>query len=292
MPRTRKRSAAARFCRACGYEFARDTEDDCPMCARFEQFRTQFAVPRPSELAGRRTNSEERLDVDHPVASADRSPTASEYRAILAAQRRTTASPDDGGGPAETVIRTPALRQPPPARREAQTKVLSGESQAHPEKSTAPAPIAEGVRNSSPEAAEQVVIPGPQPLEAEPTAPVEPSAPSKKSTAPRRRRSTTATKQDSKAEDEPLAPSKKSTAPRRKRSTTATKQDSIWDSSAAAEENTSHRAPDSHRAMVAWAVGRDAESFRRGGIWPGAVWVAIVAISALIGASVPILVLR
>ena len=103
------------------------------MCARFEQLRIEFTVPRPSELLGLRSGPEERLDVNQPVASEDRPATASEYRAVLAAWRARTASADTGsGGPAATVIRTPALRQPARARVEAPTAAEPATTEIQP----------------------------------------------------------------------------------------------------------------------------------------------------------------
>ena len=131
-----RKTAAARFCGACGYELARvRADDECPMCARFEQLRIEFTVPRPSELAGLRTGPDERLDVNQPVASEDRPATASEYRAVLAAWRARTASADGGsGGPAATVIRTPSLRHPARAPIGAPTAALTSGSPASPNK--------------------------------------------------------------------------------------------------------------------------------------------------------------
>jgi len=131
------KSAAARFCRHCGYEFARGSTDECPMCARFEQSRTEFTVPRPSELAGRQTRSEERLDINHPVASADRLATALEHPVVFAAQRARTASADGrSGGPTATAIRTPALQQLSSSRVGARA-APAGQSPTPPEGSTA-----------------------------------------------------------------------------------------------------------------------------------------------------------
>lgn len=88
------------------------------MCARFEQSRTQFTVPQPSELAGQQTRSEERLANSHPVASTDRLATALEHPVVFAAQRARTASADArSGGPTATAIRTPEVRQPAQAVR-------------------------------------------------------------------------------------------------------------------------------------------------------------------------------
>ena len=47
-----RKKAAARFCGECGYELAPDSTGECPMCARFAQFRSEVTVPPRSELAG------------------------------------------------------------------------------------------------------------------------------------------------------------------------------------------------------------------------------------------------
>ncbi len=292
----------ARLCGRCGSALADDGH--CAACMAREQARNAFIIPRPSQLGHGSANvaseavddlksllserqapgrgspaisglrarleavrsgygnavatlerSPERfpaprydatsrgLGFNHPVASAERSLTASEYRATLAARRRTTASPD-GGGRAGRVIRTPALRQPSLAT------------------SPASPPLKNRAQIFLPTAAENGVVPAGQQRNAEATAP------------------------------ETWAPAKKSTAPRRKRSTTATKRASVMESSAAAEDDTSASAPDSQSGIVAWTVGRDAGSVRLGGMWRHASWVVIVGLSALIGASVPILLMR
>ena len=70
------------------------------MCPRFEQVRLDFAVPRPSELAGHRADVLRASPEDWP-------PTPSEYRALLAERRGGSA----GDLAAGSVIRTPELRQ-------------------------------------------------------------------------------------------------------------------------------------------------------------------------------------
>ena len=127
-----RKTAADRYCRDCGYELARDTTE-CPMCARYEQFRTYAAVPVGSDPAGRHA-SEARVDVDDSRASADQQPTPAEYRAVLAAQRART-SAEDRSARGATLIRTPTLRQRAKARTEAPTAALAGETPAPPKKS-------------------------------------------------------------------------------------------------------------------------------------------------------------
>jgi hypothetical protein len=46
-----RKKAAAQFCGECGYELAPDSTGECPMCARFAQFRSEVTVPRRGELA-------------------------------------------------------------------------------------------------------------------------------------------------------------------------------------------------------------------------------------------------
>ena len=106
-----RKTATRRFCGDCGYEFGRDRDAPCPMCARFEQLRIEFAAPRSGELAGGpppRAGSPP--GVSDPTA-VDRWPTPSEYRAILAAQRARRASAEDRAEYPATVIQ-PSLRQP------------------------------------------------------------------------------------------------------------------------------------------------------------------------------------
>ena len=270
------------------------------------------------------------LGSDHPVASADQL-TASEYRAILAEHRRATASPDRDGH-AERVIRTPALRQPSSARKEAQRDALPSTSGNQPAESTGSPPIQESVQILVPDAVENVALPSRRPRKAKATARGA-SAPAKQSTAPRRRRSTTGPKRASVVDSsvaarveapapakesaaprrkrsttgpkrasvvdssvvakvEAPAPAKESAAPRRKRSTTGPKRASVVDSPVAANEATTPQVSDSRSILVAWAVGHDAESIRRGGTWRRGAWVVIVCLSAVIGASVPILLMR
>ena len=127
-----RKTAADRYCRDCGYELARDTTE-CPMCARYEQFRTYAAVPLGSDPAGRHA-SEAPVDVDDSRASGDQQPTPAEYRAVLAAQRART-SAEDRSARGATLIRTPTLRQRAKARTEAPTAALAGETPAPLEKS-------------------------------------------------------------------------------------------------------------------------------------------------------------
>ena len=46
-----RKKAVARFCGECGYELAPDSTGECPMCARFAQFRSEVTVPLRGELA-------------------------------------------------------------------------------------------------------------------------------------------------------------------------------------------------------------------------------------------------
>lgn len=74
-PKKRK-TAVARFCGDCGYELAPDSDGTCPMCARFEQVRVDFIVPRPSDLD-----------------SVETEQTVSEIRPVIAARRTRSTSP-------------------------------------------------------------------------------------------------------------------------------------------------------------------------------------------------------
>jgi len=95
-----RKTAAPRFCGDCGYEFARDPTGPCPMCARFEQLRIEFAA-------------------------VDRRSTPSEYRAILAAQLARRASVEGRNDHPTTVI-SPALRRP--AKRRVDAHLVNRES--------------------------------------------------------------------------------------------------------------------------------------------------------------------
>ena len=119
-----RKTAAARYCGDCGYELARDSTADCPMCARYEQFRAAAAVPLRSDPAGRHT-LEPPPYVDDSLPSGDRWPTSAGYRA-------------DGSALGATVIQTPTLRQPAKARTQAPNAALAGETPAPSKKSPAP----------------------------------------------------------------------------------------------------------------------------------------------------------
>jgi hypothetical protein len=102
VPRTEyRKKRAIRFCGACGYELALDSDGPCPMCPRLDQLRLNSVVPRPSEL--HRASARE---TQRSAAPAEWRPTVAEYRAMLAARR--VAFTDESRG---RVIRTPALRQ-------------------------------------------------------------------------------------------------------------------------------------------------------------------------------------
>jgi len=112
VPRTENpKKRAIRLCGECGYELAADSDGTCTMCPRFEQLRTDFTVPRPSDLAAHRASVR---DTDGSAAPDEWPPSVAEYRAILAERRGGSTSADQSHG---RVIRTPGLRQirvPPP----------------------------------------------------------------------------------------------------------------------------------------------------------------------------------
>lgn len=125
-----------RFCGDCGYELARDNDGTCPMCRRFEQFRLDFSVPRPSDVAAHRAGSR-RTDV--PGAPDEWSPTVAEYRALLAERRLRSASP---GYHAATVIRvgSSGAQEPmtPPTTASSSAPLESRDTPATPGSSTPP----------------------------------------------------------------------------------------------------------------------------------------------------------
>ena len=265
-----RKKAAARFCRACGYEFARDDSDECRMCARFEQLRIESAVPRPSELGSRQTLPEEPLDIGDPVPSVERPTTPSEYRAVLAARRARTPSADgQSRGPAATVIGTPALPRPANSPMEAPTAALAGES-APPRKKK---PTAR--RKSRP-------TPTPTPPPGGPTPilirlrvpPLQPANVSMEAPAPTVLR-------------ESPSPEEKSPARRESRYMPPPTREDAPSFSAAAKENTALAARDAHPVTRSRAVGHDAAFSHQRYPWKAAFWVAVGG--ALIGASVPLL---
>ena len=112
MPRTEKpKKHAIRICSNCGYKFRPDDDGACPVCARFEQLRIDFTVPRPSDLAAHRAEVR-----DTEVAAPDAwPPTIAEYRAMLAERGLGSAPVGQSRG---RVIQTPELTRirvaPPP----------------------------------------------------------------------------------------------------------------------------------------------------------------------------------
>ena len=128
------RRSVDRFCRNCGYEFARDDTGECRMCARFEQSRIGFAVPRPSELGTGPTRVQESLDVDDPP-SVNWPPTPAEYPAILAERHARTPSADrHSEAPTGIVLGALALPRPAESAMEAPTEPTAGEAPAPPKK--------------------------------------------------------------------------------------------------------------------------------------------------------------
>jgi len=309
-----RKTAAARFCGDCGYKFTRDSSGDCPMCARFEQLRTELAVPRRSERAGRHRRPEEPPDVNHPVAPIDRRATASEYGVVFAAHRARAASA--GGRKGATAIRTPALPQPANAIVEVPKGTLARDSPAPPKKkSTArrnrptPTPPRPPPTGGEPTATVIRTPALPQPANAtEATRAGELPGPSnKKSTARRNRptpppgggptpilirlrapQPTNATMEALIATlaDESPAPLEASLG-RGNRPTRSPIRERAPHVSAATTEGTALPAPDAHRVMYARASRHHAASSREGYPWQTALWVAVAG--ALIGASVPLL---
>lgn len=133
MPRTEKpQKRAIRFCGDCGYEFGPDSDGTCPMCPRFEQLRMDFTVPRPSELAAHRA---EVRDTDVSAAPDEWPPTAAEYRAILEERQGGSTPADQSRG---RVIRTPGLRQIRVAPPSGSASAADGEVLASPVPSRLP----------------------------------------------------------------------------------------------------------------------------------------------------------
>ena len=311
------RRSVDRFCRNCGYEFARDDTGECRMCARFEQSRIGFAVPRPSELANRQTPLEEPLEVDDPP-SVDWPPTPAEYRAILANRRAGTPSADgQSHGPAGTVIGALALPRPAKSAIEAPTAPIAGEAPAPPkEKSTARR------KNSTP----TVPILGESPVPPKkkatgrrksststaPTTGESPAPPKKKAAARRNSRPTptpsplwptpilirlrapqrpalvTMDAPTAALAGESPVPPETSTAQGESRPTPPPTRESARSSSAAAEEHAALPLPDADRVLGAQALPNHDASYRRV-VSQIAIGLVIAAISAVIGVSVALL---
>lgn len=136
MRRTKSKSnkPVTRFCGDCGYELAPANEGRCPMCARFEQLRMEFVVPRPREPVSQATQRPKPSAADLPSGSAERRPTAAEYRAIIAAHRARSGST---GGSAGAVIGNRSLIQPRAAPKEDRTAPPPEASTGQPSEETA-----------------------------------------------------------------------------------------------------------------------------------------------------------
>jgi hypothetical protein len=81
VPRTeRPQARRIRYCGDCGYELSRENDGTCPMCPRLDQIRSDFIVPRPSDMAAHRA----RIDRQGSAGPGTWPPTVAEYRAILA----------------------------------------------------------------------------------------------------------------------------------------------------------------------------------------------------------------
>jgi hypothetical protein len=135
VPRTKNKSKkpVARFCGDCGYKLAADGDGRCPMCPRFEQLRMELTVPRHGEHASPTTHRPTSLEADVP-GSAERRPTAAEYRAIIAAHRARSGST---GGSAGAVIGNRALIQPRAAPKEDRTAPPPEDSTGQPSEEAA-----------------------------------------------------------------------------------------------------------------------------------------------------------
>ena len=118
------RRSVDRFCRSCGYEFPRDdTGDDCRMCVRFEQLRTEAATLRRRDKP-RKASAEDPLEVTNLFHSVGRPATPSEYGVVFAAYRARAASAAKSrrGSPAEDVNPAPT---PADATTEASTEAVA-----------------------------------------------------------------------------------------------------------------------------------------------------------------------
>jgi hypothetical protein len=267
------------------------------MCARLEQLRTEFVVPRPSELVGRQTPQQPR-EVSDPVPSVEGPATAAEYGVVFAAYRA-RAAPSDAAdrGPATTLVQTPA--QPHPATEAA-------EEAAAPKSPAPPGKPASRRKNSRATRAPTAAVTGesPAPPQKPPSrpdrpaptpAPIWPTPILIRLRAPTQPADATVEAPTAALSLEPLAPPPKSGAPRagptpmlaptresaRKWSSAATEHP------ATKEGKTPRKAPDADRISRGPTVLHRAASTGRRAVSHPAFWVVIM--SVLIGALVPLL---
>lgn len=261
MPRTEKpKKRAIRFCGDCGYELAPDNDGTCPMCPRFEKLRIDLIVPRPSDLAAHRAEVRE---TDVSAAPDEWPPTVAEYRAILAERRVGSTSADQSRG---RVIRTPGLthiRVPPPpgSANAADDEVLASPVPPRPpgqEPSSTPPKKAKGRKGKDI---------GRRAARSLPAAEENRPPPTPSSSAAR-------TSADLPATDNSAAPPKGPEA----QSVVAVATESV----------PTPRQP-ARRLMHAAPVRRVESRSRAGATRPWLVTVAVLAVSALIGGLVPIL---
>lgn len=263
VPRTDNRlKRRVRFCGDCGYALAPDNDGPCLMCQRFEQLRLDFVVPRPSALAEQRAAEGD----THASAAPDAwPPTVSEYRTILAGRQAGSTSTD---APQGRVVRTPGLTH----------------------RHVAPAPE---VANAPDDGVAAPPVQHQRPVEGASSPPSKKAkrTPKAKGGRPRAPR----TRQASRRAAEPDATPSSSAAP------TSADRSATNSSEAALSPNEARRAeaaevepvpapPDmALPLMQAVQVRRRELSSRARALLPSLVVVAMLAVSALVGAAVALL---
>ena len=269
MPRTENlKKSRVRYCGDCGYELAPDHAGTCPMCARFQQLRIDFTVPRPSDLAAHHV---ETLGT-RPVAPQGGPPTIAEYRSILAERRLASGSTPQS---AATVIRTPELTRP----------IIPSPLRG------APAPgddaLAEPIAP-----AKDLASPSPKkPRTSKKTSPRRGQGESRPVAAGRDRSARRAKKTDSPAAASSWIPRESAHVPATPRPSAPPK--GLKPPSVRAEATGDQTLATSQRAaralMQAVPAPRPVSRSSMGVTWPSIITVAIVVLSGLIGAVVPIL---
>ena len=132
--KTRSSKPKARFCLRCGYQLAAG-EAACPMCARLEQTRRNFVIPRPGELTHLRGDDSADLgDGATPHRHAEELRQGQGHSSTLWEHRTTPA----GSGVPEVqrqrnVLATASLREDVPRNRKQATRLPgdSPEEEAH-----------------------------------------------------------------------------------------------------------------------------------------------------------------
>lgn len=235
------------------------------MCPRFEQLRMDFTVPRPSELAAHRA---EVRDTDVSAAPDEWPPTVAEYRATLEERQGGSTPADQSRG---RVIRTPGLRQirvapPSGSASAADGEVLASPVPSRPKQEPPPTPPKKAKGRKRKDGGRRAARARAR----------SPSAAEENSSPPTPSSSAARTSADLPAKDNPAAPPE---GPGAKRAVAVASEPIPTPRQLARSSMHMHAAP------VRRVESRSRAEATRS--WP--VAVAVVALSALIGAVVSIL---